>query len=316
MKSFDSLLHEAQSPITDSGKLWEIKDSEFSALSPPEIRTLIRALVDNPNTDEELLIELMREWPNQAFASTRIWRKFQAYSEMNRREVFNVICHALPALEVLVETPASHKAIINLLESELLNRLNGLPCHFDWKIISSHEISIDWQPDKELKEQGDDGDAPAESPQDFTVNFVGAINNENALLESPAEVNDIRMLFAELDANNSGAELFEILERHGWNSSNCASGDGCVFEIESVELELDDWNMSDYSISVDGSGTLCVIDPSGEEHDIDLPAGVLEHSFENYRVDKTLSLPDMFGSNTEAIDAFRAIVAASLGKEA
>jgi hypothetical protein len=311
MASLDSLLHEAQSSNTESDRLWEIKCSSFSGLTPPEIKALICALVDHPNADEDLCMELLREWPNETLASTRFRLMLVADSEMNWSNIFDEFCNALPALQSLVEIPSSHKAIISLFEAELLSRFDGLSCRFDWKMSCSHEISIDWQPANELEEQGDNGDDLTERSQDFTVSLLGTIDNENALLESPGKVNDIKRLFAELDANESVVKLFEILERHGWVCSNCASGDGGYFELDSVEPALDEWNFSEYSITVDGSGTLCVTDPSEKEHEIDLPAGVLEHSFENYRLDELFALPDIFDHDMEALDAFRKIVSLS-----
>ena len=310
MKTFDSHLTEAQNPNTESDRLWEIKDSDLSSLAASERHKLVSALADHPNADDDLCMELLREWPNEALASTRFRLMLLADNQIDWNDIFDEFSDALPALVSLVEIPSSHKAIIGLFETELLSRLDDLSCSFDWNMTCTHEVTIDWQPINDQEGESDDGDELDEESQDFTITLSATIDSGNhAILKSPSRVDDIKLLFAELDANEDPDKLIQMLRSHGWDCEDDTTGDGGYFDLESVEPELDKWDFSSASIMGGGSGTLCVTDPSGEEHEIELPEGDIEDSFENYVLEEDFDLSEIFDHEMNAIEAFRKIVA-------
>jgi len=310
MESFDALLHEAQSTTTKSERLWAIKDSDFSGLTPPEIRALVSALADHPNADEDLCTELLREWPKEALASTRVRLVLLADGEIDWRDILDEFCDAVPALNSLLEIPSSHKAVIGLFETELLRRVSGLSCSFDWNMSFSHEISVRWQPANDQESEDDGREDLDEKSQDFTLAFTATIDSGNcAVLTPPDRIKDIQSIFNELDSCDGGEMQFEVLKRHGWSCEVDTTGDGGYFLLESVEPELDGWELGSCSVYGDGSGTLYVSDPSGREREIELPAyRDIEDSFDNYRLDEELDLSGIFDHDTEAMNSFRRII--------
>jgi len=191
----------------------------------------------------------------------------------------------------------------------LLSRLDGLSCSFDWNITCSHEISIDWQPVEDQDEEIDNEDDPAEECQDFTITLSATIDSGNcAILRSPGTLDDTKLLFTELNALQGADQLLQTLQRHGWDSEVDTTGDGGYFDLESVEPELDGWDFSSASIMGNGSGTLCVTDPSGEEHEIELPEGEMEDSFLNYVLEEGFYLSELFDDDMDALDAFERII--------
>jgi hypothetical protein len=309
MEQFDALLRDAQSTSTKSDRLWEIKESDLTGLTSPEIHSLVSALADHPNADEDLCKELLREWPKETLASTRFRLMLLADNQIDWSEIFDEFHDALPALTSLVDIPSSYNTIVRLFEAELLSRLDGLSCSFDWNITCSHEISIDWQPVEDQDEEIDDEDDPAEECQDFTITLSATIDSGNcAILRSPGTLDDTKLLFAELNALKGADQLLQILQRHGWDCEVDTTGDGGYFDLESVEPELDEWVFSSASIMGNGSGTLCVTDPSGEEHEIELPEGEMEDSFVNYVLEEGFDLSVLFDHDMDALDAFERIV--------
>jgi len=306
MKHFDALLREAQSTSTKSDRLWEIKESYLTGLTSPEIHSLVSALADHPNADDDLCKELLREWPTEALASTRFRLMLLADNQIDWSEIFDDFHDALPALTSLVDIPSSYNTIIRLFEAELLSRLDGLSCSFDWNMTCSHEISVDWQP-----AEGQDGansnkaDLDEES-QDFTITLSATIDYRNvAILYAPSTLDNTHLLFSELSAANGADKLLQILERHGWSAQNSSSGDYADVDLKSVEPDLDEWVFSPASWKDDGSGTLYVTDPTGEEHEIELPRGDVEHSFDNYALEEGFDLSGLFDHDMDALDAFK-----------
>jgi hypothetical protein len=178
----------------------------------------------------------------------------------------------------------------------------------------SHEISIDWQPAEDQAEEMDNEEGIGEESQDFTITLSATIDSGNhAILRPPSGVDDVKLLFAELDAfEGENGKLFQVLQRHGWDCETDYTGDGGYFDLESVEPELDGWSFSSASIMGDGSGTLCVADPSGKEHGIELPEGDIVDSFVNYTLDDGFCLSDflseLFSHDMDALDAFQRII--------
>lgn len=312
MKTFDSLLTEAQNPNTESDRLWEIKNSDLSSLAVSERHTLVSALADHANADEDLCIELLREWPNEALASTRLRLMLLADNLIDWNDIFDKFSDALPALNSLVEIPSSHKAVVGLFETALLGHLDDLSCSFDWNLTYSHEISISWQPTKDQVAASDSGEHLGEVSQDFTFTISGTVEGNHAILRPPNRVDNIKLLFAELEASGGTekTKMLSILRSHGWDYGDYDNElrDYAYFELESVEPELDDWDFSSDSIMGDGSGTLCVVDPSGEEHEIELPAGDMESTFSNYTLEDNFKLSDVFNHDKNALNAFRRII--------
>lgn len=314
MTVFDSLLSAAQSIGTKSDSLWEIKESGFSGLTSPEIHALVSALADHPNADDELCIELLREWPKETLASTRFRLMLLADNQIDWSDIFDEFHDVLPALTTLVDIPGSYNAIIRLFERELLGHLNDLSCSFDWEMTCSHEISVDWQPAEDQAEEMDNEDGMGEESQDFTITLSATIDSGNhAILRPPSGVDDVKLLFAELDAfEGENSKLFQVLQRHGWDCETDCTGDGGYFDLESVEPELDGWGFSAASIMGDGSGTLCVTDPSGKEHEIELAEGDIEDSFVNYALEDGFCLSDflseLFSHDMDALYAFQRII--------
>lgn len=314
MENLDKLLREAQNITTKGDRLWEIKDSDFSGLTPPEIHSLVSALADHPNADEDLCIELLREWPKEALASTRFRLMLLADNQIEWNDIFDEFCNALPALTSLVDIPSSYNAIIRLFEAELLSHLVDLSCSFDWNITCRHEISVDWQPAEDQDEEIDNEDDLVDQSQDFTITLSATIDSGNhAILRPPSGLDDVKLLFAELDTfDGANDKLFQILQRHGWDCETNCTGDGGYFDLESVEPELDEWDFSSASIMGDGSGTLCVSDPSGKDHEIELPEGEMENSFINYVLEDGFDLSDflseLFSHDMDALAAFERII--------
>ena len=150
MTDFFSLLLEAQDPNIDSDKLWEIKGSDLSNFDHAYRSELISTLVDHHNSDEDMCLELFREWPNETLACSRFQLLLLSDSEIPWDDIFENIfeefSEVIPALAALARTPKLHKPTIRLFESELLRRLDGLSCSFEWIMSCTHEVSIDWDP--------------------------------------------------------------------------------------------------------------------------------------------------------------------------
>lgn len=309
MKHFDALLHEVQSISSSSDRLWEIKESDLTGLTSPEIHSLVSALANHPNADDDLCKELLREWPKETLASTRFRLMLLADNQIDWSEIFDEFRDALPALTSLVDISGSHNAIIRLFENELLNRLDGLSCSFDWNMTCNHEISINWQPAEGQDEANSDKADLDEKSQDFTITLSATIDHGNiAILYSPGMLDNSRLLFSGLSAAKGADKLLQILERHGWSVQNSSSGDYADVDLKSVEPELDEWVFSPASWKDDGSGMLYVTDPTGEVHEIELPGGDVEHSFDNYVLMDDFGLSELFNYDMDAFKAFEKII--------
>ena len=309
MTDFFSLLLEAQDPNIDSDKLWEIKGSDLSNFDHAYRSELISTLVDHPNSDEDMCLELFREWPNETLACSRFQLLLLSDSEIPWDDIFENIfeefSEVIPALAALARTPKLHKPTIRLFESELLRRLDGLSCSFEWIMSCTHEVSIDWDPglNKEV-----DADEDGELTQDFSIACSATIEDGNyATLRSPSSIDNIHSLFIQLDSQESACKILDILKKHGWDCEDDTTGDGGYYDLDSVEPVLDGWDFS-ASLMGDASGTLCITDPSGVEHEYELPAGDIEDSFANYALDDCPSLLDIFANDAEGLNAFRKIV--------
>lgn len=309
MRDFISILREAQDPNTGGDRLWEIQGLDLSDLDSTDRSKLISALVDHPNADEDLCIELLKQWPCETLASTRLQLLLLADNEISWGDLFEDFSDTLPALEALTGIPRSHQFIIRLFETALLRHFDRLSCSFDWNMTCTHEISIDWNPSLINKqEENSTQEEYEETTQDFTITCSATIDSGNsAELNSPNSVSDIQRLYTELDACDGCESLFKVLRAHGWGCDTECTGDGGYFELESVEPELDDWEFSG-SFMGDASGTLCITDPTGTEHECELPAGDIEDSFDNYRLDQYVSLSGLFDEGEVAQQAFRRII--------
>ena len=144
-----SRLTRAQNPEATSDSLWEIKGADLSGLDELERADLIRALIDHPNSDEELCLELFSEYPKEALACSRFQLMLLSESvswEEIFRNAFDDFSEVIPALPLLACIPRLYQPTLNLFEAYLLERLDNLDCSFDWRMDCTHDVSVEWNP--------------------------------------------------------------------------------------------------------------------------------------------------------------------------
>jgi hypothetical protein len=80
--------------------------------------------------------------------------------------------------------------------------------------------------------------------------------------------------------------------KHGWSEQASSLGDYGSWEIKSVSPQLDCWEVYPL-LSIDGSGTIEIVDPAGEMHVVRVEAPDKEYEFLNPTLKEH---PDMVGS--------------------
>ena len=303
------LLLEIQDLETESSRLWEIMRSELPSVDTLNLSVIISTLADHPNADDDMYIELLREWPKESLASTRFRLLILKDDIFKWDEVFDDFSEALPVLKLLEEFTSAHKSIISLFESDVLRRFNGLSCSYIWTLSCTHEISIDWEPSKGQEKREADGRCQGKQRQEFLVTFKDRIDYRNvAIAYSPSEIEDIKSLFLRLASTDASAIHLKLLEEHGWSLENSSGDDGDGFFIESIEPGIQDWFFDVDIIDVECSGSIHVTDPTGLEHCIELSDGYVEHTFDNYTLIDRIDLLDIFNGDQDALEAFRKIL--------
>ncbi len=262
------LLAEASDPTTPSTRLREI-----SQLPNSSERTAVRqALAANPNLEGELLWELAIECP-AAVADNPGLRLIQL-----REPAWWTQCGtgALLSLLSVMGEKAPDDARSHLFE-QIATELTSdctLQIRGDYTCSVSHDITIEWQPDRDTEPQKSEPcHATDSASDDFVLHFkcLGDYIGSIALMRKPETSVELCDVLEALLPSHQGALDWDTLSKCGWEEIDFGMDDA-YWELDNCEPDLPDWQF-DADLMTGYSGTVAVNDPTGCSHEILLPQG-------------------------------------------
>ena len=279
-KPIENALLEACNPQTEPDRLQQL--SQWKRRH--ERSRLRQAIATNPSCDENLLLELAAEYPQEVIDNSR----FQLL--LLSGETWWEDSEPIALLMLLAELgpnapPQMRRGFFDWVGAALISA-DPLTLNREWHMSFWRDITIEWIPDlAAVAAEHDNGDRRLESSReeecdsresqarDFSIEFSCVVEGKNYfILNPPNSLDDPMGCIEALVDIDSSEELLAALEMHGWEEeSDTSPGGQCLWKIESIAPELKGWDIA-ADLLGDGSGTIQVIDPSGKTHIVEVEA--------------------------------------------